>query len=182
VKIGCVVLAVLALLLLVLVGGAGGWWYWTGTPTYSVKQIEAALRDRDVESFQAHVDLDALLGDAFDQLAAAEGAKDGWGEFGRMLGAAIFKPILVSKLKREVLADVAAGRPPASATISARPSVAGIERVTRRGALADVGLRVQDGARSYVVELRLRQAGRRWRAISISNLPALVDEYRRPRP
>lgn len=181
-KVGCVVLAVLVFLLLAIVAAGGGWWYWTGTPTYSMKQIQVALEERDVERFQAHVDLDALLGNAFDQLAAAQEPKDGWGEFGRLLGAAVFKPILVSKLKREILADVAAGRPPAAATISARPVIAGIERVTRRGPWADAWLRVQDGATSYVAHVRLRRSGRRWRATEITNLAELVAEYRRPRP
>ncbi len=181
-KVGCVVLAVLASIFLVLCGAAGGYWYYTGTPTYSVKQIESALRARDVARFEAHVDLDALLGNAFDQLAQAQDARGGWGEFGRLLGATLLKPALVGKLKREILADVAAGRPPAASTLSARPTVAGIERVTRHGELCDVGLRVQDGARSYVVELRLRRSGRRWRAIELLNLGALVAEYQRPQP
>ncbi len=179
-RVGCVVVAVLVLILLVVAGAAGGYWYYTGTPTYAVAQIESALRERDVERFQAHVDLDALLGNAYDQLARAQDERRGWGEFGRLLGVTLLKPALVSKLKSEILADVAAGRPPASATISARPVVAGRTHVRRDGELADVGLRVQDGARSYVVELRLRRSGRRWRAIEVRNLAALVAEYEHP--
>jgi hypothetical protein len=181
-KVGCIVLAVLAFVLLAVASAGGAWWYWTGTPTYSLRQVPTALEERDVERFQALVDLDALLGSAFDQLAASRDSKDGWGEFGRLLSAAVFKPILVGRLKREILADVAAGRPPAAATLSARPVITGVESVTRRGPWADATLRVQDGGRSYVAAVRLRRSGRLWRVTEISNLADLVAEYRRPRP
>ncbi len=180
-KVGCVVVAIVALLLLLLAGAAGGWWYYTGTPTYSMKQIQSALREHDAERLEAYVDLDALLGDAYDQLAAAQGQRGGWGEVGRVLGAAILKPQIVSRLKRQILEDVAAGRPPAAETLSARPVIEGIESVTRRGLLADVGLRVRDGERSYVVSVRLRRTGRRWRAIALPDLARVVALYERPK-
>lgn len=186
VKVGCIVAAALALIVLCVVAAAGGYWYYTTTPTYAVKQIESAVRAHDAERFLTHVDLDAVLGNAFDQLVAAQreggGPGGAWDEFGRVLGSTILKPQLVARMKRRVLDDIAAGRAPASATISSRPTFSGIERVTRHGAVAEVGLRMQDGARTYVVELRLRRRGWHWQAIEIVNLAEIVEQYRRARP
>lgn len=183
-KVGCVVAAVLALIVLVLATAAGGYWYYTTTPTYSVKQIESAIRERDAERFEAYVDLDAVLGNAFDQLLNAEresGGGGAWDELGRVLGAALLKPQLVAKFKRQILDDVAAGRAPASTAISSRPTLAGIDHVRRDGAVAQVGLNVQDGGRSYVLEVRLRRRGSHWQAIEIVNLADVVREYKRAR-
>lgn len=182
VKVGCIVAAVLALIVLILVGAAGGFWYYTTTPTYSVKQIESALRDHDAERFETYVDLDAVLGSAFDQLMTAEstgGTGGAWDSVGRVLGAALLKPQLVAKFRRQILDDITAGRTPAGATISSRPVLAGIDHVRRDGALARVGLKVQDGARAYVLDVRLRQRGSHWQAIEIVNLAEIVQEYKR---
>jgi hypothetical protein len=178
------VAAVLALIVLLLVGSAGGYWYYTTTPTYSVKQIERAIREHDAQRFETYVDLDAVLGSAFDQLMSAEresGDTDGtWGEVGRVLGAALLKPQLVARFKRRILDDITAGRTPASQTISSRPVFAGIDHVRRDGVVAQVGLNVRDGARAYVLEVRMLRRGSHWQAIAIENLAQIVEQYKSP--
>lgn len=181
-KVGCVVAAVVVLLFVLLVGVAGGYWYYTTTPTWSVKQIERAVREHDAERFETYVDLDAVLGNAFDQLVAENGTGGPWGEVGRVLGTALVKGPIVARFKREILDDVAAGRTPASATLSSRPAFAGLDHVRRDGALARVGLKIQDGARTYVLEVRLRRRGSHWQAVEIENLAQIVRDYRRARP
>lgn len=177
-KVGCVVAALAALVLVMLVGAAGGYWYYTTTPTYSVKQVERALRERDVERFETYVDLDAVLGAGFDRLLAEDAQGGTWGEFGRALGAVLLKPQLVARFKQQILDDIAAGRAPGAGTLSSRPVIAGLDHVRRDGAQARVGLRVQDGARAYVLELRLRRSGSHWQVVEIENLARIVREYR----
>jgi hypothetical protein len=180
-KWGCLLAGLAALACAVVLAVVAGFWYYTTTPTYSIGRIEKAVRERDTALFEKHVDLEALLGRAFDQVLSpgsrqGEGS-GGWGDLGRVLGATLLKPQVVGKLKQQVLADVAAGRMPAAESLSTRPTFEGLEAVRREGAQALATLRVREGQRLLLVEVRLRDRGGYWQAIEIANLRQLVAQY-----
>lgn len=181
-KWGCLLAALAALACAVVLAAVGGFWYYTTTPTYSIGRIEKAVRDHDAVLFEKHVDLESVLGRAFDQVlapGAGEGQRSGgWGDLGRVLGATLLKPQVVGKLKQQVLADVESGRMPAAQSLSARPTFEGLESVRREGAQALATLRVRDGERLLLVEVRLRDRGGYWQAIEIANLRQLVAQYK----
>lgn len=181
-KWGCLLVGLVALACAVVLVAAGGFWYYTTTPTYAIGRIEKAVRDHDAALFEKHVDLEAVLGRAFDQVLAPgsnEGQHSGgWGDLGRVLGATLLKPQVVGKLKQQVLADVEAGRMPAAESLSTRPTFEGLDSVRRDGAQALATLRVRDGERLLLVEVRMRERGGTWQVIEIANLRQLVAQYK----
>lgn len=107
-------------LAIALVASAAGYWGYTGTPWYSLGQIESAVEEGNRLRFQQYVDLDRFLPTAVDQFmnqSIMEQVSDedatGFEALGSALGSALadrFKPALVQTLRSAILDGVQNGQ------------------------------------------------------------------------
>ena len=68
--------AAFVILIILSSSGMGYYFYWQKTPQYSVRLIANALEDHDLDTFNKHVDLDSLLGSAYDDYFSSYFEKD----------------------------------------------------------------------------------------------------------
>lgn len=89
------------------------YWYWTTTPTYSLTQIVAAVRNKDTEAFEKYVDIESIAYRAIDDVLHGPARQSGmFGNFDSMIGVGIiglFKPEIAEIAKTQVLKFIEAG-------------------------------------------------------------------------
>ncbi len=82
--------------------------YWTKTPQYSLVQIQKAIQNHDIDTFEKHVDLDSLYSKVVDDVIV-EGMKKEKGGLDQTLAAGfiqLLKPTLVSVLKDATVENI----------------------------------------------------------------------------
>lgn len=99
--------------------GVGGYYYWTGTPTYSLMQLNAAIQIQDQTAVARYVDKDSVVDSLVDplvDLAVSEymgeistklaASNDTWGMLGVGIGQSIIQsmiPSIKSQLKNQLI-------------------------------------------------------------------------------
>jgi hypothetical protein len=90
------------------------YWYWTTTPTYALTQIIAAVRNKDVDTFEKYVDVESIAYRAIDDVLHGPARESGmFGNFDSMIGVGIiglFKPEIADIAKTQVLKFIESGQ------------------------------------------------------------------------
>jgi hypothetical protein len=109
IKITAIILAFIAAALIPV---AFYFFYWIKTPTYSLKIIKDSYRAHDLATFEKHVDLDSIFGEAFDVWVVTDLKIKGI-EVGSDADSAIamsfiqaFKPMTIETLKNHAISKV----------------------------------------------------------------------------
>ena len=172
---------------LVVIAAAWYFLYFTKTPEYAVNRVRESIVKHDVATFKKHVDLDSLLGRAFEDMIAALIASDpklANDSFSRSFVeglAKIFKGMVVSEGKDGILRYVETGkweRPddpsrPAQGGKSPAPSVKdmtkntglndasfkGIAYSKQDGNTANIGAKIflNKEKREFVLDVKMRK-------------------------
>lgn len=81
-----------------------GWYflYWVKTPSYSLGLIKTAVEKHDLDTFHKHVDLDTLIGGAYDDAANYFLTKEGMNNPFAMGFVNAMKPGVVNEFKAEI--------------------------------------------------------------------------------
>jgi hypothetical protein len=187
--------------LLALLAGAAGWWYWTRTPTYSLTQVQEALRTHDLPLFEKHVDVDGLTNSIVDGVIAemkapAGGSKDPWERAGQALGAGLvqlMRPQIAEEARRNIREYVRTGRTAADHKLqkAGKPGQPGhgreegalavlgaVENVDVQGnvAEADVAAKTAKG-QPVRIRVRMRDMGGYWQVTEIVNAQEVVRAF-----
>lgn len=185
-------LLISAIIIIFLIAAGCAWYflYYTKTPTYSLNIIKTSVQTHDVATFKKHVDLDALLSRAYDDLmdsslAADPQLKNNPFAFGFIK---MFKPIFTSSFKDDITRFVETGNweetKPANSqgpnmnamenkTGLKASTFKGVEYTKKDGKIALVGIRIfdQDLKRDFVIDLQMRELDDgTWQAAGFSNL------------
>ena len=91
----------IGILVAILIAVSFYFFYWTKTPQYSLVQIQKAIQNHDIDTFEKHVDLDSLYSKVVDDFIV-EGMKKEKSGLDQTLAAGfiqLFKPTMVSLLK-----------------------------------------------------------------------------------
>ena len=185
-------LRLVALLLLVVLALAGC--SMKSGPEKALEEIRTAIETHDPVKFERYVDLDQVLGQAFDLYFATAmqelGAQDqdGFEALGASMGMAMverMKPSLIQATKQSVLADIE-DRPPPARLIE-QPDMSEVYEgastdwevvsVKEDGPIAIVGVRYQpaDSNEPDVLELKMTQeCDGDWRVVQIANFEAII--------
>ncbi len=180
--------------------------YFTKTPAYSLELIRTALQKHDTAAFQKHVDLDAILPRAYDDLIAATLKDDPRIKDNPFAAgiAAMFKQPLVAALKEGILLYIETGSPDkpegqapsggnspkikiesktlAEKTGLKNATLKGIAYTKKDGKTATLGLTIYhpDLKETTVLDLKMRELDDgTWQAIEISNLQTYLAEIKK---
>ena len=92
---------------LILAGLLFYFFYWIKTPTYTVGIIKTAIEQKDMTTFEKHVDLDALLGKAYLDSTRAGLAKPDAEESRKILAMAeMEKPSFIRDMKKGIISEI----------------------------------------------------------------------------
>jgi len=194
-------------LAVIIIAGLGfAYWYWTGTPTYSLQQVQKALETNDVVKFEKHVDIKSISSRLIDDLMnftlkepQPQSELEG---FGISLAAGLvhlMKPHLIDSIYSQTIRQVEKGNfgnfnsqegTEDSQEINVdiddiseqlgvdKESFSGVSYIRKDGKVALAGLAFQskDFGESMILELRLRNMGRYWQVVEISNITELLQE------
>lgn len=151
------------------------------SPLYSLKLASDAVANRDWESFQKYVDVDALASQIVEEaasLALEESGSEDLGDFGEALFEGfveLAKPALKSEIKEIIREDVESGRfqeaeeePDLLSVIFASRSA----EVQINGKIAKVTLSTD----SYKAVLRMRKKDGYWQLFAIDNLREIAEK------
>lgn len=167
--------------LLGIVGGIA----WTFTPSYSVYHIQQALETHDYERFAKYVDMERVVGNAFDELGLKKQAKKEPPSSRDSLVRLLSKSI--QTLSSEIRNVVSAGVEIAiEQTISDRSRA-----LPKIPTFAVVGAvfaeKTEDGLRSSPIPLKNgekieikmdKSAEGVWRVVEVTNIQALLDQLK----
>ncbi len=98
----------IGILVAILIAVSFYFFYWTKTPQYSLVQIQKAIQNHDIDTFEKHVDLDSLYSKVVDDFIV-EGMKKEKGGLDQTLAAGfiqLFKPTMVSMLKDATVENI----------------------------------------------------------------------------
>lgn len=189
-------LLVVASILLTVIIAVGGiiYWNYTGTPEYSLSQVEKAIEQRDLTSFQKYVDIEGVVNSLVDQVIEFTSAqyeneaKDEWEQMGVELGkklVKILKPTLVEILKQQILMYIQTGKinnDESKGNISTlklwdkinreKSALRGISYVKKEGKNAYVGLELfqEKYDTSLTLSLKMINKGGYWQIVEIVDL------------
>lgn len=163
---------------LVLIGVAAvvGFWLWTRSPQYAIRQIGAAFKAHDIQSFKKYVDLDGVAADTVSLVQATR--SDGSG-LGAALAVTMTGP-LQETAKRSITNFVETGGSGPVILydfLDVDSSFAGVDYVKRDGKIAVVGLRFMTphrATKAHVYEVRMRDLGSHWQVAGV-NVRQLVE-------
>ena len=92
---------------LILAGLLFYFFYWIKTPTYTVGIIKTAIEQKDMTTFEKHVDLDTLLGKAYLDSTRAGLAKPDAEESKKILAMAeMEKPSFIRDMKKGIISEI----------------------------------------------------------------------------
>lgn len=194
----------ISLVVVIVTSLGASYWHWTGTPTYSLQQIQKALDNKDVVKFEKHVDINSISSRLIDDLvkyAMKESqSQDEFEDFGMALATGfvhLMKPHLIDSIHSQTIRQVEKGNfgnfTPSDGTndtqeinideiseqIGAdKESFAGISYIKNDGkvALAGLGFQNENYDREMILELRLRNMGRYWQIVELTNVAELLQE------
>lgn len=172
--------ALIAALVVVLLAVAGtlAWRGFTQSPRYSVGQLANAVDDKDWDGFVTYVDVDAVLDQAYDQLAEESLPSEG-SLFGGIAGslAESVKPTVLVQAKSALRRAVESGVIPAGdgpTPFRQLFMITNVKSVTHRDTDALVIVEVPlSKTRSVDLELRMTKIDEFWRVTAIENIAEL---------
>lgn len=184
-----------AVVLLIVAAIAGaGYYFWTQTPQYALQQAAEAAKEHDLERFQQYVDTERVSSRFVDDMLASVTEETRNNPFGGLAAGMVMmmRPQLAKaaqdSLERGVetgnFSDVKENRDDNPATAAepywrrAEAGMSGFRRIAyvkKDGKIAVAGLEIYDAdlKMPFVVELKLRDRGRHWQVIELSNIPAV---------
>lgn len=190
-KKGVVILSS-ALVLLVVIVISGFTWY-KGTVGYSLQQVKKAVEKNNYVLFEQYVDVDAFSESFADQLVETAlksdediSGDDGWEALGMAFAAGmaeVFKPTLVSQVKRQTKQLVTEGAAIDSildTTLTSRKFISILSKNTKiqkaKNAAALTAMVPQDSYdTTLAVELKLVRADDQWKITEWSNVGSYVE-------
>ena len=104
-------LTLVLILVATLLGAAFYFLYWVRTPAYALNQTRIALKEHNTAKFEQYVDLDSVLGNAFEDIIKAESKINNDNLFSNPFALGILhmlKPSVVDLMKQEALDRIAA--------------------------------------------------------------------------
>ena len=193
------------LLGIIIIGGTIAYWQWTKTPKYSLNQIINSVEDRDVTTFQKHVDVNSVASRLVDDLSGQifSESNDELGEFGSAMGEGLMqliKPRLVALIEEQTLRYVERGTlwdsdfelesdGDQDLKVDNITDGIGLEQenyqdvdyVRKDGKTAYVGLKFQHGEfdESITLEIMMRDLGGYWQVAELSNMKDIIEKINR---
>ena len=193
------------LLGIIIIGGTIAYWQWTKTPKYSLNQIINSVEDRDVTTFQKHVDVNSVASRLVDDLSGQifSESNDELGEFGSAMGEGLMqliKPRLVALIEEQTLRYVERGSlwdsdfelesdGDQDLQVDNVTDGIGLEQenyqdvdyVRKDGKTAYVGLKFQHGEfdESITLEIMMRDLGGYWQVAELSNMKDIIEKINR---
>lgn len=193
------------LLGIIIIGGTIAYWQWTKTPKYSLNQIINSVEDRDVTTFQKHVDVNSVASRLVDDLSGQifSESNDELGEFGSAMGEGLMqliKPRLVALIEEQTLRYVERGSlwdsdfelesdGDQDLKVDNITDGIGLEQenyqdvdyVRKDGKTAYVGLKFQHGEfdESITLEIMMRDLGGYWQVAELSNMKDIIEKINR---
>jgi hypothetical protein len=194
----------LGLGLLLATGLLAGWNHHMRSPQYALQRIAKAVETKDRLLFERHVDLDALVNRAVDDLVGAAMGEamadeaDGFAALGAMIGGAMIegaKPMIRQAARDAIDEGFASGDfagldsgngefDLAELTAGAglgKDAFRGLDGVRRRDDIATVGLRFHEAIldTTLVLEVRMARVGKVWRLTAVENLRHYIETISR---
>lgn len=190
-------------LIVILLAGSVGYWYWTHTPQYSLKQIQEAVKNHDLQTFEKHVDIESVTSRMIDQLIdskmndknevqdeATSNLAKGFIQFIKPQLTAMAKDqirSLVEKGSTSQASDPGQSEAPDAPKFSVKdiynnkggtPDFKGVDYVNKDGKIAVVGLKLfyPKLNSDVVLEVKMRELDGYWQVAEISNLPAFLNK------
>lgn len=151
------------------VATALGFWFWTRTPYYALRQVQAAISEHDLTKFRKYVDVEGVSSD----LVAVLNESSGGNPFIVAMSSTLKETVEHSLTK---MVESQNGETPKIVHGAVGDRVYdGIDYVKREGKVAAVGLRfLDDSSNPEVMEIRMRDLGGRWQVAGL-NVLQLVE-------
>lgn len=190
---------------ILIIGGAVAYWQWTTTPKYSLNQILKSVENRDVTTFQKHVDVNSVASRLVDDLSGqifSESA-DELGELGSAMGEGLLqmmKPRLIGMIEEQTLRYVERGalwdsdielesdkeqdlqvENITDGLGLEQENYQGVHYVRKDGKTAYIGLQFlnNDFDESVTLEVMMRDLGGYWQVAELSNMKDIIEEINR---
>lgn len=180
---------------------AFGYWQWIKSPTYSLKQLGAAIESHDRERAEKYIDIENVATILVDRLLETSGQaqakpKNQWEEAGQNMAMGfiqMMKPAMANAAKAKFLEYVEKGSFEESGSSRATPSLAitasfqkvvdkkrrfkEVKSVEKDGkiALVTIELTGADG-QSILPRLKMRERDGYWQVIEIVNFAELMNQ------
>src|SRR5690625_386292 len=181
------------------------YWQWTKSPRYSLNQIVKSVENRDVTTFQKHVDVKSVASRLVDDLAGQiySESDDELGDFASALGEGLLqlmKPRLVEMFEEQTLRFVERGSLWESGfdlesediqdlgidnitdNVGINPdNFEGIDFVRKNGKTVYIGLNfvAPEFNEVLTLEVMMRDLGGYWQLAEISNMKDVLEEIDR---
>ena len=179
-------------------------WQVTNSPRYSLKKLDNAIKEHDVNAFNKYVDLDATIDEIIVQTwkhyTAGEATGSRWNEIRSDIGntlLSVVKPNIKEMIKKEVNAYIVTGEWSGDRTDNGSGISSMIIKIIREkidpgqwdqqsvnytevdGKIAYVGLTYFDKSRdtNFLLEVKMRDMNGYWQIIEISNIAQILNIY-----
>jgi hypothetical protein len=180
-------------------------WQIMTSPQYSLKQIEKAIPEHDIVTFDKYVDLDevvdSIIKQAWTYYSSSESPTSKWIEIRNEIGESIvsvIKPNLKEVIKEEVYNYINSG-PEKDLNSQNENGLSSllvrmikeridpeqweyqtINYVEKRGDIAFLGLTYYDRSKktNFIIELKMRNMKGYWQLLEITNVAQLLDILR----
>lgn len=179
-------------------------WQVTNSPRYSLKKLDNAIKEHDVNAFNKYVDLDATIDEIIMQTwkhyTAGEATGSRWNEIRSDIGntlLSVVKPNIKEMIKKEVNAYIVTGEWSGDRTDNGSGISSMIIKIIREkidpgqwdqqsvnyteveGKIAYVGLTYFDKSRdtNFLLEVKMRDMNGYWQIIEISNIAQILNMY-----
>jgi hypothetical protein len=179
-------------------------WQVTNSPRYSLKKLDNAIKEHDVNAFNKYVDLDATIDEIIVQTwkhyTAGEATGSRWNEIRSDIGntlLSVVKPNIKEMIKKEVNAYIVTGEWSGDRTDNGSGISSMIIKIIREkidpgqwdqqsvnyteveGKIAYVGLTYFDKSRdtNFLLEVKMRDMNGYWQIIEISNIAQILNMY-----
>jgi len=179
-------------------------WQVTNSPRYSLKKLDNAIKEHDVNAFNKYVDLDATIDEIIVQTwkhyTAGEATGSRWNEIRSDIGntlLSVVKPNIKEMIKKEVNAYIVTGEWSGNRTDNGSGISSMIIKIIREkidpgqwdqqsvnytevdGKIAYVGLTYFDKSRdtNFLLEVKMRDMNGYWQIIEISNIAQILNIY-----
>ena len=179
-------------------------WQVTNSPRYSLKKLDNAIKEHDVNAFNKYVDLDATIDEIIVQTwkhyTAGEATGSRWNEIRSDIGntlLSVVKPNIKEMIKKEVNAYIVTGEWSGNRTDNGSGISSMIIKIIREkidpgqwdqqsvnytevdGKIAYVGLTYFDKSRdtNFLLEVKMRDMNGYWQIIEISNIAQILNMY-----
>ena len=179
-------------------------WQVTNSPRYSLKKLDNAIKEHDVNAFNKYVDLDATIDEIIVQTwkhyTAGEATGSRWNEIRSDIGntlLSVVKPNIKEMIKKEVNAYIVTGEWSGDRTDNGSGISSMIIKIIREkidpgqwdqqsvnytevdGKIAYVGLTYFDKSidTNFLLEVKMRDMNGYWQIIEISNIAQILNIY-----